>query len=514
MPWSKKNMISKLKYSFKIESQTFQDLLSGEIDDLGQKTSEIIEKHSTCTDEIAALRSGYNRSEIQIVGLQYTLETLKGSLKSHELEKNELENLNDHWEQSIRSLEFYNNSLESQFSSTQETVLTLHTKVNNIVLESKEEYKDIKNKCEALKNKLNRARSPSPIVKSSRPPMFIMKQHVISIEQKVILENHSKIVIVAGPSMYVNDTTVVVSEKKQGKMRFEFNKVVKKDEMCEAVFEVLEQVNEGGNGCIFNYSSGNRRQSMVHLLQRVFSLLAHKESRMQISEIIEERLINLLPSQWETLQIDSEIAEIYLKAAKNISKGRSHLLVTLKSHNSVLQILDLAKVNDDQSLLESLSINASIFYLEELMMNLNKNVGNPFEKTILTKQLEASLQSSYFALFLLHCENAGDLPILTFGARLQQIFLGKKYNNTEIDRTLALLQRERNSNLAIMRLIEKVAKDTALMKKVSGEKDEKIKMLSGKNPLKVTSLSPSSLRAAVQSRIPLPKPLKPRSKMG
>ena len=464
--------------------------------------------------EISSLRNDYNRSEIQIVSHQYTLETLKNALKSHESRKRELETLNDHWEQSMRSLEYYNTSLESQFNLTQEQVLNLQNKLTEITLITDEEYKEIQAKCEDLKNELKRARSPSPVLicRSEKPQMSIAKQHIVSIETKPQLENNAKIVIVASNTMYINETTVLVTEKNT-KSRFEFSRVIKYETVLEEVGAVTDQVNRGGNGCIINCSVKNRDQSMLNLLHRSCSLLASKKISVNIVEIIEDRLVNLLQEEFLEVQSCSEIAGVYARAVKNISRGKSHVLVTVKTiKGPALQILDLAEVSENQTLAESLSINSSTFYLEELMMNLSTNATNPFRKSVLTQKLETSLESNYFVLFLLQCENSSHFPILTFGARLEQIFFHKIDDNPEINRTVKILQRERNSNLAIMRLIEKARKDANLLKKTAMDRDETIKILNarakGKPPAKITSLSPDVLRLSVKSRIPIPKGLK------
>ncbi|OMJ77340.1 hypothetical protein SteCoe_23085 [Stentor coeruleus] len=502
------------KSMFTLEYETNKETLELEIEEIDLAMEDVEKKQEELIEKLASQKSEYNRSEAQIVALQYSIETMRKSLKSYENRRTELENLNDHWERSIRSLEYYNNTLEKQLDDAENQVMNLTKKISTISERTEDEYKKIKAECEEIKVVIMKSRSPSPSSKPPRSPipMNMVKEHQISIEQKVVLEEKTKVIIVASPQMYASENTVIFKEKNM-KKEFEFNKVVLIENMSIEMEEALDQVTQGGSACLINLSVKDRENTLLLIVKKIISTFFGKKCIMNCIEMIKETAVNKLPSENMEVYLGPDTLKLVQGVFQHISKGKNHLLITFQQGASILQILDLGEVNEDQSLAESLSINSSMFYLEELMMNISKKKNTNFNKALITQRLEPSLKSNYYILFLIHCENALSLPSLTFAARLQAIFLRISYSNEEIHRTLNLLEKERISNFNVLRLIEKARKDLGLYKKSSEEKDKIIEILNKKiknskfSPERIeriSSLSPTNLKEIGHSRIPKP----------
>lgn len=454
-----------------MEFDQYKLALESEISDIEARINDAVVKYETSLEETETIRNEYTRTGVKIITLQYTLESLKKSLKSHEKSKQELETVNDYWEKSIRSLEYYNSTLESQLLSTEKQVSDIHAKLSIVLTQSSKDFQEIKLKCEEIKKEINKAISPV----SRRPSLIIQKNKTIKIPNNPLLESHTKVVIVAGERVYDSSCSVKFANKDQVK-RFEFNAVVKSEVFCEEINEAVFQIQQGGNACIVDFSNRDREAHVTSLIAKALKLISYEKATIYCVQITEENCVNLLPDDFYVISSNMESINRFINALGSrltSSKCRNQIVITINFKPSVLQIVSLEEINDQASLSESLSINSSVSYLEELIRNLSSDRFKLFEKSALNSKLEASLSQNYFLLLLLHCESIDDLPILAFGARVQQVFSVKTCNNKEIDRTFSMLEKERNSNLNIMRIIEKTRKDAEVLKKSLKKKIKK-----------------------------------------
>jgi hypothetical protein len=511
--------------SLKEATGSYQEELLNEISSISDQIKEADAKNKSIQDELNSLKQDYQKSETQIVSLQYSLETAKSTLKSHSKLRNELETMNDNWEKSIRTLEFYNNELEGQLNNTENYVLNLHSRIHDTSVQCQESLVKIQSECEEIKQAIQRpSRSPSPIFLkppvSPRSLMQISKAGSIAIASKaeeflfdgeikeISLEPEFRVVVISPDVLYIGENAVVVKEKSLKKI-IEFNRVVKKS-------EYLQEINEIGkksrNNCCIVLNSGKNRQTFVlALVQRISSLLDGKKAECQCTEVVKDNLVNLFPHDWRAVTMGFESFAMVSEAFHRLSKGKNHLLVTFKLESSVLQLLDLCEINDDQSFSESFSINSSLFLLEELMMNLSKGRPN-FNKSNLTKKLQMSLVGHFFLMFLMSFDDINDLPVLGLAARLQSMFLRKKTEHEQVHRSLAMLEKGRLENFEVLRLIEKAQKDMQLMKNLMKVKDQRIqalqKQLKTSKIDRVLSLSPTLTEILKKpSKIPLPRPV-------
>lgn len=498
------------------ESDALHMLMNEEIQEIEKKIKNAKENIEDLQENIKELQIEYNRGEAQIVSLQYSIETARKTLKSNLSIRNELEIVNDNWENSIRSLEFYNSQLESQLQEAENYVLNLNNKVNSTTIRTKEDLSQLESQNQEIRKLIrNKSRSPSPIHKPPVPPknsIIVSKVENINIINKPNIEDSANIVVVTPDKLYINDKSVVFKDKSVKKI-FEFKKVVKKSNFCDEVKVVCDNFLAGKNCCVVISDENFREKSFFEVCKKISDFLLGKNAEVNCVEIKKEVENNLLGMSWKKVVIGKELENIVQVAYSHLSLGRNHLLLTIKIDHLCLQILDLGKVNEDQDLSESLSLNASLFFLEELMINLSKNQPN-FSKSLLTQKLHHSLSSNYFLQYLLHFESPQDLPVLSLAARLQSIFSRSQLKHEQNFRSLDLLEKERLSNFHILRLIEKSQKDLALLKRESKLKDLLIESLQKDSKQssfikRQSSFSPNlSPKYMGLSKIPLPRPIR------
>jgi hypothetical protein len=452
--------ISKLEEEIKLlredqeAKEEYQALMNEEISEKQMKIQEIEEKINENQEIIHSFRNEYSRSEAQIVALQYSIETAKGVLKAHVSRKNELEILNDKWETSIRSLEYYNNQLEEQLQDSEDYVLSLHCKIQNSSMQTKDDLSILEAKNEEIKKIIrNKSRSPSPIP-LPRPPVSpkgqitFAKPEIITIVTKPLIDDTAKVIIVTSESQYLNERVVQVKDKTL-KKTFEFSKVIKRSTFADEIREILKNLNYGKNCCIVLSSQKNRENSLNVVAQVLSEVLINRMIEINIVEIIKDQESNLLNEIWKKEE-GQTLEKTLTNAIQKLKKVKNHFIISIKVDFLFIQVIDLGEVTEDQDLSESLSLNASLFYFEELMMNLNKEKIR-FDKSTLTKKFQLSINSNYFLAFLMHFDGINDLPGLCLAARLEAVFSRNYCNNEENHRTLDLLEKERLANFKVLR---------------------------------------------------------------
>jgi hypothetical protein len=287
--------------------------------------------------------------------------------------------------------------------------------------------------------------------------------------------------------------------------------VIKRSTFADEIREILKNLNYGKNCCIVLSSQKNRENSLNVVAQVLSEVLINRMIEINIVEIIKDQESNLLNEIWKKEE-GQTLEKTLTNAIQKLKKVKNHFIISIKVDFLFIQVIDLGEVTEDQDLSESLSLNASLFYFEELMMNLNKEKIR-FDKSTLTKKFQLSINSNYFLAFLMHFDGINDLPGLCLAARLEAVFSRNYCNNEENHRTLDLLEKERLANFKVLRLIEKAQKDLALMKKEAKNKDLIIENLMKK---KLTSTASFDRRFSESpkfsplyqrpSKIPLPKP--------
>ena len=445
-------------------------------------------------------------SDLEISHHQFELEKLRHQYKSNKKEKKELTNLNFQWEKSVKLLEDENCQLESQVADTVDKI----SSIKEII---------VKKRTESLPSILFERKIEDLAVfsdmqhVSKSQNLQIVHDPVLSFEKKPNLLQNMKIVIVASEKIYFNNNAIQIKENNKLK-KFEFENVIQKDDMSKEIAFVIENILSGINGCIINYSSINRENILKEIVESCIFHIESTNIKFSCIEIIGDTHKSLLPnsSSYININLAPDIMIIFSESLQKLSKGKHHILLTFYINSTVLQILDIALLNLHQNQAEGLSINSSLLYLEEFLINLSTKNSLDFNKSPITKNLELSLSNNYFSCVLLHCEDFTNIDSITFGARIQQL-PKKKYHNAEIAKSLHLLEKERNNNLTIMRCIEKTRKDISVYTNTIKEKEAYIAELNKKlknstSQKNITnSLSPNHLKPPSSSKILKPKTL-------
>ena len=103
------------------------------------KISEFEEKIEKLTKDLKALREKFLKSEQDILRLIKELETYKDLVKKHEEQRRELEQLNDHWENSTRYLEYTKQELEEKLYQAEEAAILIKSELEEISVQKETE---------------------------------------------------------------------------------------------------------------------------------------------------------------------------------------------------------------------------------------------------------------------------------------------------------------------------------------------------------------------------------------
>lgn len=335
-----------------------------------------------------------------------------------------------------------------------------------------------------------------------------------------------------------------MSARKAGKVvmkQFCFEKVFDGQARNEEVFSSCEDnVKEalcGGNVCILAYGqTGSGKTHTMHgLIQQSLRLILESalkapksEFSLQCLEVYNDQVRNLFSQESESRV--NKLTEFLAKSTvpvldcspeavlqlieqgnesrttkyteANERSSRSHLLITLVVRRGdctgQLQFVDLAgserlnasKVKGDL-LKETLSINKSLTALQDVIAALeSKAMHVPYRNSLLTTLLQpvfASPSSKLIVVFNVAPSEAHlpeTLCTLSLAVRLKSVELGANlrhtFKNQQVERTLSLLEKEREEKLMLIRAKEKLERDVGSYTQAMKEKDNKLAVVSGR----------------------------------
>lgn len=444
------------------------------------------------------LRGNLDLSEETLEKSEKEYQEFYQQYKAYKRERTELKHLNSQWEKSVKALENQKEYLESQISAAEANTIFFQEKILS-----------------------KKTRNSQKKLKKPRFALEITQLESLKFEKKPNFKKKFKVFIVADEETYQNPTAIQLKTKSRS-TQLEFDNVIQKKSFSTEVSLAISNIKFGGNACIINYSIENREKVFLEIIESIISNFPQVQAHLNFIEIIGDYSKSLIPDKIKSnpLEISTNLLEIYLNSKKNISKAKNHTLLSLQINSSVLQILDVAILNMQKTLTEGLSINSSLYYLEELLVNMSHK-GNPsFTKAELTRNLALSMENNSYSIVLVHCEDFSNTDMLAFVARIQKT-TKKKHQSKEVMKTVELLERERKSNNKLIRTIEKIKKDVEVYSNVMRERETMIYHLNEKirnkgnnaKPKKITSLSPSLLRPTSNSRIPTPKVLNLKSEI-
>lgn len=323
-----------------------------------------------------------------------------------------------------------------------------------------------------------------------------------------------------------------VKEKgKSGPARvFGFSKVFSSHDSLDVLFKDLEpsisHFASGGCSCILSYgqTGSGKTFTMNGLMARSLELLdsiISNDSKVSFHciEVYNEQVKNLLSDKglsknWKDIISISEIQVqgdwhtnvkklIALASSKRSTKStesneyssRSHCIYTflleMPGKTSTLQFVDLAgseriakSMVTGDALKETLHINKSLSALHDVVAALEaKSQHVPYRNSLLTRILKMSLASQESKIsIILNCSPTEDslnetISTLNLGLRLKSIDLSwairKNLKNEEVERTLSLLEKERQEKNALARKVEKYERDLESYSMAVKEKDAK-----------------------------------------
>lgn len=114
----------------------------------------MINKYNLATEELQSFKDKYRKNEAEIVRLQNQISKLTNHINQHEAQKRELEQMNDHWENSARILEYSKNDLEEKLYQAEESVIMYKEELDETNLLKQEEIQRLKDECRELKEEI------------------------------------------------------------------------------------------------------------------------------------------------------------------------------------------------------------------------------------------------------------------------------------------------------------------------------------------------------------------------
>ncbi|OMJ84032.1 hypothetical protein SteCoe_14959 [Stentor coeruleus] len=297
---------------------------------------------------------------------------MKAILKQHEEHKRELEQLNDHWENSARYLEYTKQELEERLYHAEESAILIKEELDEISIQKEIEIQRLKDEIKDLRQEISFLSSSQvnnhrvkeledALNKAMREQMEFKEKLRIAKEQSEggngeVTEVTTTVRVIvkvrpfldsdpAGPQcLMCNDTEVQIESKKVGSAKcFMFEKVIGPDDSIDELFMDLESnivhAANGGNSCILAYgqTGSGKTYTMNGVISRSLNKLKQRfdcESVMislQIIEIYNEQVKNLLTNDplsrdWKDILNLSEIqlGNNWVSKAQDLIKKSCH----------------------------------------------------------------------------------------------------------------------------------------------------------------------------------------------
>jgi kinesin family protein C2/C3 len=333
------------------------------------------------------------------------------------------------------------------------------------------------------------------------------------------------------------EITVVGLKEKKTLKTFKFEKVFGVGDDVVEIFEELKtgiaHFESGGTSCVLCYgqTGSGKTFTMTALMDKFIQFLPgilpkSLKISIHVIEVYNEQVRDLVSdSQWSRnwkniINISKKtLTDSWTTEAKEIlsscfsrrctkstecneSSSRSHCIYTFTAESStscgIMQFVDLAGsermsksgvVGD--SLKETLHINKSLSALQDVISSLeSKSSHVPYRNSLLTRLLKPSLSGlTSKVTVILNVSPTEDnlnesLSTLSLGIRLKSVDLAwairKNVKNEEVERTLTLLEKERNEKNALSRKAEKLERDNSGYAAALKEKEAKVVFLNNK----------------------------------
>ena len=492
---------------------------------------EIVRLHK----DLDSAREAVRQYESQKRELEHLNDQWENSARVLEYSKQDLEERLYQAEESVilcrEELDEVSNANEAEMQRLRDEVRDLRHAIS--ILES--QHGDIK-KIQALEIALNKAVADQSALKAQlirSPENNGGNALCVYVRIRPVLPSDScKIVAVSSDSKSVKIS--MFREAKDKARVFEFLKVFgMKDSEEELFTDIRPSIHYfagGGCGCVMSYgqTGSGKTFTMNVLIEKSLDLLDtllcnNEKLSFHCIEVYNEQVRNLLSDgvyskNWKDILSMSEVLIhsdwhrdvrklIALASAKRNTKctesneysSRSHCIYTflleISGRKCTLQFVDLAgservakSMVAGEVLKETLHINKSLSALHDVVAALEtKSSHVPYRNSLLTRILKMSLASQESKVsIILNCNPTEDsvnetISTLNLGVRLKSIDLAwairKDLKNEEVARTLNLLDKERTEKNALVRKVEKMARDLEGYCGVVKEKDNKIAQL-------------------------------------
>lgn len=317
------------------------------------KISEFEEKIERLTKELKNLREKFVKSEQEVVRLIKELETFKDLVKKHEEQRRELEQLNDHWENSTRYLEYTKQELEEKLYMAEEAAIMIKSELEEISVQKEIEIQRLKDEIKELKNEINILNSgtgntakiqelETALGKALKDQKEFEEKYKMAKIRKCNSNSSEKdesttavrVIVKVRPfldfdtkiqCLVCNETEISVESKRVGPAKcFMFEKVVGPEDDLDILFEDILQnlhfATKGRNACILAYgqTGSGKTFTMNAILARSIQYLEEEfegkgvSMTLQIIEVYNEQVRNLLTNDplsknWKDILNMSEI---------------------------------------------------------------------------------------------------------------------------------------------------------------------------------------------------------------
>ena len=333
-----------------------------------------------------------------------------------------------------------------------------------------------------------------------------------------------------------NSNEIFLNGNKTKGKSYKFEKVFSVNDDIPEMFNELKpgisHFESGGTCCVLCYgqTGSGKTYTMTGLMEKFLQYLpgtVPKSIRVAIHviEVYNEQFKDLIldspwSRHWKNLNMTKKyLSENWVNEAKEIlalastrrctkstecneTSSRSHCIYTFITESSnfigVMQFVDLAGserimksavVGD--TLKETLHINKSLSALQDVISALESKSNHvPYRNSLLTRLLKPSLSGLTSKVTVILNVNPTEdnlnesISTLTLGIRLKSVDLAwairKNLKNEEVERTLSLLEKERNEKNSLIRKVDKLERDNNGYVAALKEKDAKIVFLTSK----------------------------------
>ncbi|OMJ80013.1 hypothetical protein SteCoe_19836 [Stentor coeruleus] len=341
--------------------------LEKELADKEIKLEELLLKSRETDQAIETIKEKYFKNECEISRLQNEQEAMKKKIKNYEKQMQELEQLNNQWENSAKVLEYSKLTLEERLYQAEENAILYKEELDEISQNKIVEIQRLKDHFKELKEELysieisspsddrHRHHSPTPSLKHtiehsitipagaftrSKNPSRNTSRNVsrkASFDENSSKESVKVLVIFRPPTqseiwdeqvLSIEANSIQFKEKNKEPKSFDFEKVFIPGTSTENIFKEIEDSIQrlaiGGNACVMAY--GQTGSGKTYTMNAMISLSLNKleeiltedyDVSLQCIEIYNEQIKDLLTDEGYSKNLKDTLAKAEVKLSED-----------------------------------------------------------------------------------------------------------------------------------------------------------------------------------------------------